>query len=205
MNTISNISNSNLAPFPKKIDDANQNTKNQVSSKTSELSSAKLTINESTKNEKKPTYTVDMDKVNSMKAETEQRLIDLFRSTVKKGSLKQLSGVKGYVLKLKDYLESDSEDISLESDIEITDEAIKKAQSDIAEDGYWGAEATSDRFLEFAIALSGGDSSKADMLLDAVKKGFDDAEKIWGSELPKLSQKTLELTIEKFQKWKDNE
>ena len=37
-------------------------------------------------------------------------------------------------------------------------------QKDIAEDGYWGVEKTSDRILDFAKALSGGDKDKADEL-----------------------------------------
>jgi len=163
---------------------------------------ATLDIDTSTKKEK-VTYTADMDKINSMKAETERRLIDLFKDTVKKSSLKQLSGIRGYVIKLKEHLNSESDDLSTDIDFDITDEAIKKAQADIGKDGYWGAEATSDRFLEFAIALSGDDPSKADLLIDAVKEGFKQATELWGDKLPSVSQETLTLTIEKFQAWKN--
>ena len=65
-----------------------------------------------------------------------------------------------------------------------------QAQADIAEDGYWGVEKTSERILDFAKALSGGDISKADLLLDAFKKGFEKATKTWGGELPEISKKT---------------
>ena len=37
-----------------------------------------------------------------------------------------------------------------------------QAQADIADDGYWGVEQTSDRIVEFAKALTGGDASKAE-------------------------------------------
>ena len=35
-----------------------------------------------------------------------------------------------------------------------------QAQKDVAEDGYWGVEQTSDRIIDFANALTGGDPSK---------------------------------------------
>ncbi len=53
------------------------------------------------------------------------------------------------------------------------------AQADIAEDGYWGVEQTSDRILDFAKALSGDDPDKADAMLEAFKKGFEQATKSW--------------------------
>lgn len=52
----------------------------------------------------------------------------------------------------------------------VDEETQKQAQADIAEDGYWGVEQTSDRILDFAKALSGNDPEKADLLIDAFKK-----------------------------------
>ena len=78
-----------------------------------------------------------------------------------------------------------------------------QAQADIAEDGYWGVEQTSERILDFAKALSGGDTSKADLLLDAFKKGFEKATKTWGGELPEISKKTYKAVEEKFKAWKE--
>lgn len=77
-----------------------------------------------------------------------------------------------------------------------------QAQADIAEDGYWGVEQTSDRILDFAKALSGDDPEKADMLLDAFKKGFEQATKSWGQKLPDISQRTYDAVVEKFENWK---
>ena len=77
-----------------------------------------------------------------------------------------------------------------------------QAQADIAEDGYWGVEKTSERILEFAKALSGGDASKADELLNAFKKGFQQATGAWGKELPEISQNTYKAVEEKFEAWK---
>lgn len=78
-----------------------------------------------------------------------------------------------------------------------------QAQADIAEDGYWGVEQTSDRILDFAKALSGNDPEKADLLLDAFKKGFKEATKSWGDKLPDISQRTYDAVVEKFDAWKN--
>ena len=80
-----------------------------------------------------------------------------------------------------------------------------QAQADIAEDGYWGVKQTSDRILDFAKALSGGDSSKADELLNAFKKGFEQATRAWGGKLPQLCQDTYDAVVEKFSAWKDGQ
>lgn len=77
-----------------------------------------------------------------------------------------------------------------------------QAQADIAEDGYWGVEQTSERILSFAKALSGSDPEKADEMLAAFKKGFDQAKETWGGELPEISQRTYDAVIEKFNAWK---
>ena len=82
-------------------------------------------------------------------------------------------------------------------------ETIAKAQEDISEDGYWGVNKTSDRILDFAIALSGNDPTKADELLSAFKKGYQQATGTWGKELPDISSKTYDAVVEKFDKWKN--
>lgn len=90
-----------------------------------------------------------------------------------------------------------------EGKVQVDEETRLQAQKDIAEDGFWGVEQTSNRLVEFAKALSGGDTSKADELIDAVKKGFDEATKAWGGELPDISKRTIETTISKLEAWRD--
>ena len=90
-------------------------------------------------------------------------------------------------------------------DFTIDEAAKKKAQEEISEDGYLGVKQTSDRILDFAKALSGNDSSKADLLLDAFKKGFKEAPKTWGKDLPDISKQTYDAVVEKFDKWKNGE
>lgn len=90
---------------------------------------------------------------------------------------------------------------SVFSNLTVSEDVRAQAARDIAEDGYWGVEQTSDRILDFAKALSGGDSSKAQELLDAFKKGFQKATKAWGTDLPEICQNTYAAVEEKFQNW----
>lgn len=80
-------------------------------------------------------------------------------------------------------------------------ETAAQAQADIADDGYWGVNQTSDRLVDFAKALTGGDSSKIESMRSAIKKGFDEAKKLWGGELPEISQKTYDATMKKLDEW----
>ena len=88
-------------------------------------------------------------------------------------------------------------------DFTVSEAAKLKAQEDISENGYWGVEQTSQRILDFAKALAGNDPSKADELLEAFKKGYQEATGAWGKELPEISQKTYKAVEEKFAAWKE--
>lgn len=88
-------------------------------------------------------------------------------------------------------------------DIQVDEQTRIQAQKDISDDGYWGVEQTSDRLVSMAKALSGGDSSKADAMISAIEKGFDEATKAWGDELPDICQKTIDAAKQKLQNWRD--
>lgn len=80
---------------------------------------------------------------------------------------------------------------------------IAQAKKDIGEDGYWGVEQTSDRLVSMAQALSGGDSAKADELIAAMKKGFSQATKAWGEDLPDICKNTIDAAVKKMEDWRD--
>lgn len=82
-------------------------------------------------------------------------------------------------------------------------EDIAKAQANIAEDGYWGVNKTSDRLVSMAIALAGGDTDKADELKNAITKGFKKATAAWGEKLPQLCQDTYDAAMKKMDDWKN--
>ncbi len=75
-----------------------------------------------------------------------------------------------------------------------------QAQADIAEDGYWGVSQTSQRILDFATALTGGDPSKIDEMREAFEKGYKLAEKKWGGNLPDISRQTYDAVLDGFDK-----
>lgn len=82
-------------------------------------------------------------------------------------------------------------------------EDIANAKQSISEDGYWGVNQTSDRLVSMAIALSGGDTAKADEMMAAIEKGYDKATKAWGEKLPQICQDTMAATRQKMNDWKN--
>lgn len=80
-------------------------------------------------------------------------------------------------------------------------DTIAKAKEDISEDGYWGVKQTSDRIFDFAQALAGDDEEKMEAMKKAVEKGFKEATKTWGKELPDISKNTYNAVMDKFDKY----
>lgn len=83
-------------------------------------------------------------------------------------------------------------------EVEVDPETRAQAQKDIAEDGYYGVKQTSDRILDFAKALAGDDPKKLEEMREAFKKGYEQAEKTWGGELPEISKQTFDAVMSKF-------
>lgn len=79
--------------------------------------------------------------------------------------------------------------------------AKEEAQKAISEDGFYGVKNTSDRILEMAKSLTGGDPDKIEEMREAFKKGFDQATKSWGQALPEISSKTYDAVMEGFDNW----
>lgn len=143
--------------------------------------------------EKKQVAKYDAATIEKMKAEAELKTAQL-RSLVEKMLLKQ--GQKFTTL-------TDAFDMIKEGTIEVDDETAAEAAKEVADDGYWGVEQTSERMFSFAKALAGNDPTKADSMLEALQKGYDEAAKQWGGELPEICQKTLEVTKKKLTDWRD--
>lgn len=76
-----------------------------------------------------------------------------------------------------------------------------QAQQDISEDGYWGVKQTSQRLIDFAISLSGGDKTKLEELKKAIEKGFSNAERSWGGSLPSICMQTKEAVMKGLDDW----
>ena len=85
----------------------------------------------------------------------------------------------------------------------VDQQTIDDAKASIAEDGYWGVDQTSDRLVSMAIALAGGDTDKADTMMEAIEKGYKQATKAWGEDLPQICQDTMDATRQKMDDWKN--
>lgn len=80
----------------------------------------------------------------------------------------------------------------------------ESAAAAIADDGEWGVDAVATRLVNMALSLSGGDSGKASLLRDAVKKGFEAAGVAWGDKLPGICNDTYDETMKRFDYWEQN-
>lgn len=83
----------------------------------------------------------------------------------------------------------------------VSAEAKAEATKAIGEGGYWSAEKTSDRIVEFAKALTGGDPEQIEKMRDAIEKGFKEATKTWGKDLPDITNDTYDLIQQKLDAW----
>lgn len=85
--------------------------------------------------------------------------------------------------------------------LQLSQEEVEAAKQSISEDGEYGVKAVSDRLVDFAIAVSGGDKSKLSELVSAIDEGFAAARKAWGGELPEICNQTYNETMRKLQEW----
>ncbi len=138
----------------------------------------------------KKTYKSDPQLIAKLKADAEARTAQL-RSLVEKMMTKQ-ADTYGNANDIWKFL--------AKGDFTVDPATKAQAQADIAEDGYWGVEQTSDRIIDFAGALTGNDPDKIQEMRDAFLKGYKQAEEMWGGELPEISKKTYEAVLSKFDK-----
>ena len=137
------------------------------------------------------TYKQDTDLIAKLQADADARVAQ-FKSLVQQLICKQ-STTYGQATDIWSFLSK--------GDFTVDAATKEQAQKDIAEDGYWGVEKTSDRIIEFATALTGGDPDKIEDMREAYIEAYKQAEKTWGGELPEISQKTYEATMKKFDEW----
>lgn len=95
--------------------------------------------------------------------------------------------------------------ISGEKELVVDEEARLQAQAAIGEGGPSSPENVSDRIVEFAKAISGGDKSKFELLKGAIQDGFEAARQALGGTLPDISNKTYDLVMEKLDRWMEEE
>lgn len=178
--TMYNVANSYSQYSSKKTDtkDSAENKETSVSSKPSNSNDRK------TSSERKSS-------INSILSQAENKAKNfeiLISSTFKKQSNKSLLVSYASSNQLKNFF----------SNLKVDASTIAKAKKDISEDGYYGVKQTSERILSLAKAVAGNDPKKLQEMRDAVEKGFKNVERMWGGELPEISQQTYEKVMSTF-------
>ena len=188
---------------------------NSTYSKTADAVDAKLTeikatddaaIYEQAEEQRTTTYNphkkVDQSTIDQLKADAEARfsqLQDLVNKLITKQAETDQTAATVKYGSLGDIMKAVKD-----GEIAVDPEDIKQAQEDVAEGGYWSVEETAKRLVDFAKAISGDDTSKAEELRAAIDKGFGAAEKTWGSKLPEISEKTHDRVNELLDDWLTN-
>ncbi len=111
--------------------------------------------------------------------------------------------VEELILKQNKNYKTSAEDSSQEllNELGITTADIEAAKQAISEDGEFGVKAVSDRLVDFAVSVSGGDKSKLSELISAIDKGFAAAKDALGGELPEICRQTYDETMKKLNEW----
>lgn len=138
-------------------------------------------------------YRPDFARMREIRAD-HQNSIDSFRRLVE-GLLSQQAGAAGTPWINNDPSRPNS------NLIDIDDATRAAAQEAVGEGGAFSVEAVATRLLDFAVAISGGDPSRIDVLRRAVERGFEAAERQWGGTLPDISQQTREAVMQGFDQW----
>lgn len=135
-------------------------------------------------------YVQNTELINKMKADSEEHTKQL------QNIVQQLMTKQGQTFSIA----NDMWKFLASGNFEVDEATKAQAQQDISEDGYWGVKQTSNRILDFATALTGGDPSKIEDMRKAFEKGYKQAEKTWGGELPEISKQTYDAVMAGFDK-----
>ncbi len=88
-----------------------------------------------------------------------------------------------------------------DGEINLNEISQEEAQDVTADDGYFGVEQTSDRIVELAIGIAGGDPSRLEAIKEGVDNGFQEALDAFGGSLPDISYDTYDAVMEKLDIW----
>lgn len=88
-----------------------------------------------------------------------------------------------------------------DQEIDISTVSPEEATELIAEDRYFGVDQTSDRIVDFAIGIAGGDPTRLDTIKEGVEKGFNEALEAFNGWLPDISYDTFDAVMNKLDSW----
>lgn len=145
-----------------------------------------------TTTENKATYSINKKSASDRAAIVEQMKNDMLNRQNQLSSLVQkMFSQQSGTSKLADLFSTDNL-----KNVSAAD--IAQAKEDVSEDGYWGVKQTSQRLFDFASALAGDDVEKMQKMQAAIEKGFKQATKAWGQELPGICKDTFDATNKLF-------
>ena len=78
----------------------------------------------------------------------------------------------------------------------ITELSPEEATELIGDDGFFGIDKTSQRVADFVFNFAGDDLDILEKGREGIVQGFEEAEEMWGGELPEISYKTQAKTLE---------
>lgn len=77
----------------------------------------------------------------------------------------------------------------------ISELSVDQANELIGEDGHFGVKKTAQRIIDFVIKGAGNDLERLKAGREGVLRGFGEAGKVWGGDLPEISYQTMEKAI----------
>lgn len=141
------------------------------------------------------------DKVSLTYSASESALTYTSSMTLQGGKNDGYDLLRGLVLNI---LEEQGIDLKVATDsgeIDLESLSQEDAQALIADDGYFGVEKTSDRIVQLAIGIAGGDVSRLDAIKEGVAQGFQEALDAFGGWLPDISHQTYDAVMKKLDEW----
>ena len=177
------------------------------------LSTSAIPLDKTVKNQQAPTKepeTKHAELKEKLQIETEKVSLSYnAETTITYNSSMSLEGTKGDGFDLLrglvlNIFKEQGIDYKIQTDdgeIDINEISQTEAQELIADDGYFGVEQTSDRIVELAIGIAGGDPSRLEAIKEGVEKGFQEALDAFGGSLPDISYDTYDSVMEKLDIW----
>ncbi len=109
--------------------------------------------------------------------------------------------LRGLVMNMLKEQGVDSKIATDSGEIDLNSLSQEDAQALIADDGYFGVDQTSDRIVNLATGIAGGDVTRLEAIKQGVEKGFQDALDAFGGWLPDISHQTYDAVMRKLDEW----
>lgn len=185
MTNINNTNNTYLNAFSNNLSesyDKNKSNKSDTLEKTKNDSSVNVNISITNIN----IYLNNKAEEQSNYNTNAQHILDKLLS----GNTEALDFLSG-----KDAWNSNLKEIGYEGKA-ISELSQNEAKDLLSEGGFFSVNETSLRVSSFVISLSGDNIESLQESRKGIVQGFEEAEKMWGGELPKISYQTQEKTLE---------